>query len=275
MIRGCLEVVSRALRFSADHPVRFLCLLGIIAIPRLPSTPVATLVLVVVAAIAAIAVIRLSPSSEEPQAPLREKQAEALIVNMSQHMGRWSSTSEESGSELRLARGEVATVIDDIHDAVITIGTAFRGVMKKTAVQRELAMKLLSTVAGAAAAGEGTRAAIEDIDKLGKEINADIGRIVVAMQFQDITQQRLERVHQPVLNRVIQELRTVATESCHLRQEASQLVGPADGTGTRTAPTLNAAGSRDPADGRTGAASIPPVQAAVAFAGKGNDVELF
>lgn len=282
MIMANVEVVSRAVKFSANHPVRFLCMIAVIAVPLLSSTwlslmsmPAAALVLVPMMAIAAIVVMQLSLASAEPQTPLREKQAEALIVNMSQHMGRWSSTSEESGSELRLAQGEVATVIDDIHGAVITIGGAFRGVMKKTAMQRELAMKLLGTVEGAAAAGAVTRETIESIDRLGKEINAEIGRIVVAMQFQDITQQRLERVHQPVLNRVIQELRTVASESCHLRQEASQLVGVLGEDDMKMAATIRASDSACAAQGRGGAMNRPPADGVPAFAGKGNDVELF
>jgi methyl-accepting chemotaxis protein len=88
------------------------------------------------------------------------------------------------------------------------------------------------------------RAALEQIGGLGKEIRADIGRIIVAMQFQDITQQKLERVHQPVLDRVIQELRTVAEASHAIRDDA---VEPQ--RALRRAPPAERASASPPATG--------------------------
>lgn len=61
--------------------------------------------------------------------------------------------------------------------------------------------------------------ALEHISKLGTEIQAEISSIIIAMQFQDITQQKLERVHQPVLGRVIGDLRSIADESIKMKGE--------------------------------------------------------
>jgi len=71
------------------------------------------------------------------------------------------------------------------------------------------------------------RAALGQIGGLGKDIRTDIGKVIVAMQFQDITQQKLERVHQPVLSKVIQELRAVAQESYQARDEAGDVIDAA------------------------------------------------
>ncbi|MCC4114054.1 hypothetical protein LLG90_01685 [Aromatoleum toluclasticum] len=62
--------------------------------------------------------------------------------------------------------------------------------------------------------------AVEHINLIGNDVQVEINRIIVAMQFQDITQQKLERLHQPVLSRVIEDLRVIADESTRLKGEA-------------------------------------------------------
>lgn len=52
----------------------------------------------------------------------------------------------------------------------------------------------------------------EHINGLGKEIRNDISKIIVAMQFQDLTQQKLERLKGPTLA-VIQTLRAISEEA--------------------------------------------------------------
>ena len=50
------------------------------------------------------------------------------------------------------------------------------------------------------------------INNLGKEIQSDINKIIMAMQFQDITQQKLEKLKQPKLTGVIATLQGIAEE---------------------------------------------------------------
>lgn len=64
----------------------------------------------------------------------------------------------------------------------------------------------------------------EKINVLGKEIQGDINKIIIAMQFQDITQQKLERLKQPVLNSVIGNLRSIADESTHAISRVSAVL---------------------------------------------------
>ncbi|MDO8412546.1 MAG: hypothetical protein Q7S51_02025 [Gallionellaceae bacterium] len=52
----------------------------------------------------------------------------------------------------------------------------------------------------------------EKINTLGKEIQDDINKIIMAMQFQDITQQKLEKLKQPKLTGVIKTLQEIAEE---------------------------------------------------------------
>lgn len=63
--------------------------------------------------------------------------------------------------------------------------------------------------------------ALEQISEIGQDVQGEISKIIIAMQFQDITQQKLERVHQPVLGRVIGDLRSIADESVQVKGEVS------------------------------------------------------
>jgi hypothetical protein len=199
---------------------------------------------------------------------------ERLVGAMSEHVGRWSATSEASGTRLTLARDEVAEVMADIHVAAMTIGSSFRGIMKKTAMQTECVVRVLDAAGSTDRLGHSARAAMHDIGELGKEIREDVGRIIVAMQFEDITQQKLERVHQPALKRVIQELRTVAAESCQLREEAHQLIGPGAG-GRSDCRGQSAAWTAVPRTTEETRAAAHAARRSPDVRAGGNDVELF
>lgn len=56
------------------------------------------------------------------------------------------------------------------------------------------------------------------INALGEEVRKDIYRVIVELQFQDITHQKLERVKTPLLNELGQGLRAIAQET-HLLYE--------------------------------------------------------
>lgn len=54
---------------------------------------------------------------------------------------------------------------------------------------------------------------LERTNALGEEIRTDINKIIISMQFQDITQQKLERLKHPVLSEVTQALRVIFDET--------------------------------------------------------------
>jgi methyl-accepting chemotaxis protein len=56
------------------------------------------------------------------------------------------------------------------------------------------------------------------INELSVEIRKDINQIIVAMQFQDITRQKLERVHKPTLGATVESLSLLSHETQALLQ---------------------------------------------------------
>ena len=55
--------------------------------------------------------------------------------------------------------------------------------------------------------------ALAQISALGNEIQADINNIIVALQFQDITQQKLQRLKHPMLTDLTSSLRAIFDET--------------------------------------------------------------
>jgi methyl-accepting chemotaxis protein len=60
--------------------------------------------------------------------------------------------------------------------------------------------------------------ALQRINALSVEIQADINNIIIAMQFQDITRQKLERLHKPVLGAAAESLSLLSHETRALLQ---------------------------------------------------------
>ena len=59
---------------------------------------------------------------------------------------------------------------------------------------------------------------LKRINDLSVEIQQDINQIIVAMQFQDITRQKLERVHKPTLGATAESLSLLSHETQALLQ---------------------------------------------------------
>jgi phage tail protein X len=56
------------------------------------------------------------------------------------------------------------------------------------------------------------------INSVGAEIQKDINQIIISMQFQDITQQKLRRLKAPVLSEVLKAVHSLADETRFLNQ---------------------------------------------------------
>ncbi|HET9650902.1 MAG TPA: methyl-accepting chemotaxis protein [Usitatibacter sp.] len=61
-------------------------------------------------------------------------------------------------------------------------------------------------------------ATLKRINDLSKDIQKDIDNIIVAMQFQDITRQKLERVHKPALGATVESMALLSHETQALLQ---------------------------------------------------------
>ncbi|MGZ5097121.1 MAG: hypothetical protein ACXWG9_03490 [Usitatibacter sp.] len=59
---------------------------------------------------------------------------------------------------------------------------------------------------------------LQRINDLSVEIQKDINQIIMAMQFQDITRQKLERLHKPTLGAAVESLSLLSHETQALLQ---------------------------------------------------------
>lgn len=117
---------------------------------------------------------------------------------------------------------------------------------------------------------EEVAALVGRINTLGEEVRKDIYRVVVELQFQDITHQKLERVKTPLLNELGQGLRAIAQETHLLYEKLRRSVldrGAADGD--------NGAVPEAPVGGEVKPVPAHHLQGAYQKPELGNKVELF
>jgi hypothetical protein len=106
---------------------------------------------------------------------------------------------------------------------------------------------------------------IDHINILGEEVRQDIYKIIIDLQFQDITHQKLEHVKTPLLNELGQGLRAIAEETHILYEKLRRrFVGKGGWSGNK-----GANGSRDMVQDKA-TANAPPSKS-----NADNKVELF
>ena len=69
---------------------------------------------------------------------------------------------------------------------------------------------------------------VENINKLGEEVKQDIYKIIMSLQFQDITQQRLEHLKDPLLQGLSQHLCSITDETRILNKKLQVSHGDAE-----------------------------------------------
>jgi methyl-accepting chemotaxis protein len=112
--------------------------------------------------------------------------------------------------------------------------------------------------------GQEVAETLSQIGALGNEIQRDINDIVVALQFQDITQQKLQRLKNPLLTDLMASLRVIFDETRVLsnKLQASGLVEGASGAGGAAPFRVALAGGSDeaaaPANAEAAAPAAPP-----------------
>ena len=101
--------------------------------------------------------------------------------------------------------------------------------------------------------GQELNETLSQIGALGNEIQKDINDIIVALQFQDITQQKLQRLKNPLLTDLMASLRVIFDETRVLssKLQGSGLVEDSLGPGAAPAATP-APGGDDPRGRRKG-----------------------
>ena len=77
---------------------------------------------------------------------------------------------------------------------------------------------------------------VENINNLGKELKQDIYKIIMSLQFQDITQQQLQRLKDPLLQEIGQRLDSITSETKILGKKLQ--AAPADNRRASPVPTV-------------------------------------
>jgi methyl-accepting chemotaxis protein len=119
---------------------------------------------------------------------------------------------------------------------------------------------------------------LKHINTTAQEIRRDVNQLIVAMQFQDITQQKLERLRGPLLSEIIKSLGSISDETRVLSKQLKMGVLPlptaknqAAGGTAREDEAAHADDIDETATPATTASKPKPITGA----GDGNSVELF
>lgn len=110
---------------------------------------------------------------------------------------------QELHEYVRALRGGRSAMCKDICNIASDIKDAGDAVRREMAVLASSMRRKNEEVAGL----------VGRINALGEEVRKDIYKVIVELQFQDITHQKLERVRTPLLNELGQGLRAIAQET--------------------------------------------------------------
>lgn len=110
---------------------------------------------------------------------------------------------------------------------------------------------------------------LSQISALGGEIQKDINDIIVALQFQDITQQKLQRLKDPMLSDLTNSLRAIFDETRVLSSKL-EVSGMVEGEKVAHVP-FRVSRSGDEDDGAAREGGVTPVAPAAAPAGAAKD----
>ena len=119
---------------------------------------------------------------------------------------------------------------------------------------------------------------LKHINTTAQEIRRDVNQLIVAMQFQDITQQKLERLRGPLLTEIIKSLGSISDETRVLSKQLKMGILPlpsakspgAESAGPDEEPAPADEAQRRPSTDHLGSKPKP-----ISGGGEGNSVELF
>lgn len=123
----------------------------------------------------------------------RERQAvEAMmqkqIAQLELTKYSWEQFASHAVPLIPILTRQIMTVIEQTEQAVLDLITKIRSISERAQKQ--------AAYAGSSARGMGPT---QDTRSEAEKLSADVSRIVMAMQFQDMTKQKLEHVAQPLL----------------------------------------------------------------------------
>lgn len=119
---------------------------------------------------------------------------------------------------------------------------------------------------------------LKHINSTAQEIRRDVNKLIVAMQFQDITQQKLERLRGPLLSEIIRSLGSISDETRVLSKQLKMGMLPlpmARGQVAANEPQEDEPVQAQELDMRPKSSGIGSKPKPISGDGEGNSVELF
>ena len=115
---------------------------------------------------------------------------------------------------------------------------------------------------------------LKHINSTAQEIRRDVNQLIVAMQFQDITQQKLERLRGPLLSEIIKSLSSISDETRVLSKQLKMGVLPLP-TAKDQGRAGESAHAEEPVEEQTRKSDLGSKPKPISGDGEGNSVELF
>lgn len=184
------------------------------------------------------------------------------IAHLARHAVSASEDAQQRARGVRDARAGIYRSVAQIANEAKRAAESAKGEM--TRVAGDMRKK-----------NEEVAALVGRINTLGEEVRKDIYRVVVELQFQDITHQKLERVKTPLLNELGQGLRAIAQETHLLYEKLRRSVLDRGVTGGDKGGDNGAVAEPAPAGGEVKPVSAHHLQGAYQKPELGNKVELF
>lgn len=208
---------------------------------------------------------RLDDAIAEVQAALRKIEALAASMRDGAVAGEIASLSQQATALTQDAHARTRTVRDhraNLYRSVAQIAEDAKGSAEAAKAE------MVRVASDMRKKNEEVAALVGRINTLGEEVRKDIYKVIVELQFQDITHQKLERVKTPLLNELGQGLRAIAQETHLLYEKLRRSVMDriAEGAVVEPAPPLPAVAEAVPAHHLQGSYQKPEL---------GNKVELF
>jgi methyl-accepting chemotaxis protein len=129
------------------------------------------------------------------------------FVEMTDRVRAFSLSADEASRAIR-------SILEEIKEHAATTDTAIRGLAKQANDAGRQSNDQVAQLTGATLQKtHEVHQTLSDIGSLGERIQEDINQIVIALQFQDITQQKLQRLKAPIISELASSWLSVYEET--------------------------------------------------------------
>ena len=129
------------------------------------------------------------------------------FVEMTDRVRNFSLTADESSRVIR-------KILEDIKEHATTTDNAIRGLARQAnEAGRQSNEKVAELTTATLQKTHEVHQTLGEIGNLGERIQEDINQIVIALQFQDITQQKLQRLKAPIISELASSWMSVYEET--------------------------------------------------------------